>query len=61
MSDEWLKELYEAAELINEKLITQLLSQIPQENQNLARSIQQEVDNFDFDRIMNLAQEAVNL
>jgi signal transduction histidine kinase/DNA-binding response OmpR family regulator len=61
MSDEWLNELSEAAALINEELITQLLTQIPQENQTLATAIQQQVNNFDFDRLMNLAQEAVNL
>jgi signal transduction histidine kinase/DNA-binding NarL/FixJ family response regulator len=61
MPDEWLRELAEAAELINEQQIEQLLSQISEEHQNLVRAIQKEVDNFDFDRIMNLAQEAVNL
>ncbi|MEN9518884.1 MAG: hypothetical protein RLZZ381_1472 [Cyanobacteriota bacterium] len=61
MSDEWLNELSEAAALIDEELIAQLLTQIPQENQILATAIQQQVDNFDFDRLMNLAQEAVNL
>jgi signal transduction histidine kinase/DNA-binding response OmpR family regulator len=61
MSDDWLRELLEAAELINNRLITQLLTQIPQEHHNLARAIQQQVDNFDFERIMDLAQEAVNL
>jgi signal transduction histidine kinase/FixJ family two-component response regulator len=61
MSDEWLMELSEAAALTNDRLIERLLSQIPQEHQNLARAIQQEVDDFDFDRIMNLAQKAVNL
>lgn len=61
MSDEWLNELSEAAALIDEELIAQLLTQIPQENQTLATAIQQQVDNFDFDRLMNLAQKAVNL
>jgi CheY-like chemotaxis protein len=61
MSDEWLNELSEAAALINEELITQLLTQIPQENQSLATFIQQQVDNFDFERLMNLAQKAVDL
>jgi CheY-like chemotaxis protein len=61
MSDEWLNELSEAAALINEELINQLLAQIPQENQTLAIAIQQQVENFDFDRLMNLAQKAVNL
>jgi signal transduction histidine kinase/DNA-binding response OmpR family regulator len=61
MSDEWLNELSEAASLIDEQLINQLLIQIPKEHQNLAQALQQQVDDFDFDRIMNLAQAAVNL
>jgi CheY-like chemotaxis protein len=61
MPDEWLRELAEAAALINEQLIAQLLSQIPEEHQALAQAIAKEVDNFDFDRIMNLAQEAIKL
>jgi signal transduction histidine kinase/DNA-binding response OmpR family regulator len=61
MSDEWLNELSEAAALINEQFITQLLTQIPQEHRNLALAIQQQVDDFDFECIMNLAQQAVNL
>jgi signal transduction histidine kinase/CheY-like chemotaxis protein len=61
MSDDWLRELSEAAEVINNQLISQLLAQIPQEHQSLAKAIQKQVDDFDFDRLMNLAQEAVNL
>nr|WP_245817491.1 ATP-binding protein [Hydrococcus rivularis] len=61
MPDEWLKELVEAAALIDEQHIAQLLSQIPQEHQALAKAIEKEVDNFDFERLMTLAQEAINL
>ncbi|AFZ34713.1 Cache sensor hybrid histidine kinase [Stanieria cyanosphaera PCC 7437] len=61
MSDQWLEELSEAAALINNQLIAQLLAEIPHDQQNLAKAIQKEVDDFDFERIMNLAQEAVNL
>jgi signal transduction histidine kinase/DNA-binding response OmpR family regulator len=61
MSDEWLAELAEAATLIDEQLIKQLLSQIPPEQQSLAHAIQQEVADFNFDRLINLAQAAVNL
>jgi signal transduction histidine kinase/FixJ family two-component response regulator len=60
MSDEWLAELAEAAALIDEQLIGQLLSQIPPEHQSLVQSIQQEVADFNFDRLINLAQAAVN-
>jgi signal transduction histidine kinase/FixJ family two-component response regulator len=61
MSDEWLAELAEAATLIDEQLIGQLLSQISSEQQSLAQAIQQEVADFNFDRLINLAQAAVNL
>jgi signal transduction histidine kinase/FixJ family two-component response regulator len=61
MSDEWLAELAEAAALIDEQLIGQLLSQIPPEHQSLAQAIQQEVADFNFDRLINLTQSAVNL
>jgi signal transduction histidine kinase len=61
MSDRWLSELAEAAALLNNQLIAQLLSQIPEEHRALAQAIQREVDEFDFDRLINFAQEAVNL
>jgi signal transduction histidine kinase/CheY-like chemotaxis protein len=60
MPKQWLKELAEAAALIDEAQITQLLSRIPQTHQDLAMRVQNEVNNFDFDRLMNLAQEASN-
>jgi signal transduction histidine kinase/DNA-binding NarL/FixJ family response regulator len=59
MSDEWLMELSEAAALIDDRIIAQLLLQIPPQHQTLVRSIEKEVDEFNFDRIMNLAREAV--
>ncbi len=59
MPEAWLRDLAEAAALINNQLIAQLLSQIPQEHRALAKAIEKEVDNFDFDRLMNLAQESV--
>jgi signal transduction histidine kinase/CheY-like chemotaxis protein len=61
MPTEWLQELANAAESTNELLIENLLTQIPQEHQSLARSIQQEVDDFDFDRLLNLAMSAASL
>lgn len=60
MPDQWLQALTEAAELINNQLIAQLLSEIPPEHQNLAQALQKQVDDFNFDRIMNLAQAAAN-
>jgi signal transduction histidine kinase/CheY-like chemotaxis protein len=61
MPDEWLEELSYAAGVVNNQLIAQLLTQIPQEQQNLAQNIQKQVDNFDFDRLMNLAKKAIDL
>jgi signal transduction histidine kinase/CheY-like chemotaxis protein len=59
MPDAWLTELSEAAASVDDLLIAELMTQIPQENSILAQAIQQEVDNFNFDRIMDLAQAAV--
>jgi signal transduction histidine kinase/CheY-like chemotaxis protein len=59
MSQEWLIELSEAAALINIEQITQLLSQIPKEHQPLAQAIQQHVDDFDVDLILDFAQTAI--
>jgi hypothetical protein len=61
MPDGWLVELIEAASMIDEGLIGELLARIPSEHQILAQAIQQEVDNFDFEHLINLAQSAVNL
>jgi signal transduction histidine kinase/CheY-like chemotaxis protein len=61
MPSEWLQELANTAELTDDILIKNLLTQIPQEYQSLARSIQKEVDNFDFDRLLNFAMSAASL
>jgi signal transduction histidine kinase/CheY-like chemotaxis protein len=59
MSDRWLIQLFKAANELDSVLIADLIAQIPEENNILARAIQQKVDNFDFDRIANLAQLTV--
>jgi signal transduction histidine kinase/CheY-like chemotaxis protein len=59
MSDRWLTQLFQAANQLDSVLIANLIAQIPEENNILARAIQQKVDNFDFDRIANLAQLSV--
>ncbi len=61
MPEQWLRELAEAAVLIDQQLVSQLLDQIPEQHQALVTAIQNEVDNFDFDRLMNLAQAAINV
>jgi signal transduction histidine kinase/DNA-binding response OmpR family regulator len=57
---ECLIHLAEAATRIDNQLISQLLAQIAQDHQALAQSIQQEVDDFNFDRIITLAQGAIH-
>jgi signal transduction histidine kinase/CheY-like chemotaxis protein len=59
MPNEWIKNLIEAAVLIDTESIDNLLSQIPKEHQSLALSIQKHVDDFDVDLILNIAQAAI--
>lgn len=59
MSNQWLEGLCEAASLIDELVLKELLAQIPSEHQNLAQALQIAIDNFDFERIMNLSQAAI--
>ncbi len=61
MPPEWLAQLHQAAAKINAKLIGELIAQIPEEHQPLAQALWEKVNNFDFDRIMNLAQQAAAL
>jgi signal transduction histidine kinase len=60
MSDQWLRQLLQAATQLDWILISQLIEQIPEEHSLLAQAIQQKVDNFDFDRIANLVQQTIN-
>jgi signal transduction histidine kinase/FixJ family two-component response regulator len=59
MPDDWLRELVKAASLLNNRLIAELLAQIPNEHQVLAKAIQKQVDDFDFDPIINLGRKAI--
>ncbi len=61
MPPEWLAQLHQAAAKINAQLIGELIAQIPEEHQPLAQALWEKVNNFDFDRIMNLAQQAAAL
>ncbi|MEL6927798.1 MAG: ATP-binding protein [Cyanobacteria bacterium J06600_6] len=53
MSTAWLSELEAAAEELDEEAITLLISQIPNEHAFLAQALQDKVDDFDFDDIVN--------
>ena len=60
MPKEWMKQLYLAACQGSDSLIYQLLEQIPAENSAIAKALGDLVDNFRFDKIMELAQLTVN-
>ena len=58
MPREWLTKLGQAASKSDEVLIMELLQQIPDEHILLTQALQNKVDDFDFDDIVNLVQQA---
>ncbi len=61
MPNEWVEKLHQAAARLDAEMISQLVAQIPEENNPLAKALLDKVNDFDFDQIMNLAQEATTL
>ena len=61
MSVEWLTQLRLAAIELDTIRVDSLFSQIPQEHAALATNLQKMVHNFDFDRILQLAEQAIAL
>jgi signal transduction histidine kinase/CheY-like chemotaxis protein len=59
VSNEWLVQLHMAAVELNTNLTNKLISQIPQEHDSLIATLQKMVSNFDFDRIVHLAEQAI--
>ncbi len=57
MPSEWLTQLEQAASESDEELIMELLQQIPDEHILLTQALQNKVDDFDFDDIVNLVQQ----
>lgn len=57
MPSEWLTQLEEAAAELDEAEIVNLLNRIPDEHTLLAQAIQNKVDDFDFDQIVNLIKQ----
>ena len=53
MSDSWLERVEQAAASLDAELLSELLRQIPSEHSGLKRTLQQQVDDFNFDRIIN--------
>jgi signal transduction histidine kinase/DNA-binding response OmpR family regulator len=61
MPTEWLTQLSYAAAQLDQQTLAQLLGQIPPHQADLRRSLQAQVDNFDFELLMTLAQDAAVL
>ncbi|MGB3511133.1 MAG: response regulator, partial [Microcoleaceae cyanobacterium] len=56
MSKEWISQLYEAAELIDNQQIMELISQIPAEQITLIQTLNDGVNNFRCDQIIDLIE-----
>lgn len=57
MSREWLNNLEQAATVLDRDLLIQLLQKIPPEHDNLKNSLQKQVNDFDFDKIISLVKK----
>jgi signal transduction histidine kinase/CheY-like chemotaxis protein len=57
MSSEWLLRLERAATELDREEITELLAEIPDEYSFLVAALQGQVDNFDFDKIIDLVEQ----
>ncbi len=60
MPKAWLIELEQAASQLDGNAIAQLLTQVPQEHFLITKEIEDHVNDFDFDRIITLVQEAIS-
>ena len=58
MPAEWVEQVHQAATRVNAKLILQLISQIPQSYSHLANALSHLVNNFCFEEIVTLTQQA---
>ena len=61
MPQQWLNRVEEAANVLDRELLINLLQQIPPEQANLKNALQKQIDNFDFDKILNLAKNNTNI
>ena len=57
MSPEWLAQAEEAAAELDNEAIANLIQQISEQHGHLARALQDKVDNFDFEEIVELIQQ----
>jgi signal transduction histidine kinase/CheY-like chemotaxis protein len=58
MPDQWLTQLEQAAIVLDQDLLTQLVQKISPEHPDFKNALQKEVNNFDFDQILNLARKS---
>ena len=61
MPTEWLVQLEQSASQLDGIAIAQLLTQVPQEHFLITKEINDHINDFNFDRIITLAQEAISL
>ncbi|HBW57505.1 MAG TPA: hypothetical protein DEF27_06735, partial [Oscillatoriales bacterium UBA8482] len=54
---EWVEQLYHAAAQCSDRLLLQLISQIPSEHEATAQYLNHLVDNFRFDQVMEWAKQ----
>lgn len=57
MPPEWVEQLYHAAAQCSDRLLLQLISQIPSEHEATAQYLNHLVDNFRFDQVMEWAKQ----
>ncbi|MEM7595028.1 MAG: response regulator, partial [Cyanobacteria bacterium P01_A01_bin.83] len=58
MSNQWLNQVEQAAIVLDQDLLTQLLQTIPPEHTDLQNVLQKHVNNFDFDNILSLVRNS---
>ena len=58
MPAQWLSQVEQAADKLDQNLLTKLLEQIPPENEELKKALQRQIDNFDFDQIFTMVNQS---
>ena len=61
MPSDWLTQLQQAASELDEDVIFELLTQIPDEHTLLAQTLQNKVSDFDFEDIVNLVEQTAKI
>ncbi len=59
MSDEWLQQLHQAVIRASGKRLLELVEQIPEDHLAIAISLSQKINDFDFEQIIELTQQAM--